>query len=538
MVELSKKLINVRKALEQEEIVESGFEHRDNMNLEVKFDYFIQPRTNVSTYDVVGYVFMPNELKINKETYSKIKFYRDFQGFIRFQTPIFPLEGLVSENNQLSPLNRIQWLLDSITNGMLDGISGSGSGGNVSDKLIYEMKMLAQMVRSNLRNQVIFLIDLFPRDDAIEIVNENIPNLVQTLRKVQARLFEHGRNLYNFRVPEQVRECYRAADEYVSYYIEHYLTILADQVLDEEIFKGNLPILEKMIVEQQLTRKKKGYVLVLDLNPAGDQDGEKSTDLSKFHHWKVLLKNYIKQVLNLNIREREERQKYLQIIGAIGAIIAMAVSFFLGYLLQQYLPDTSFPFILSVLVAYALKDRIKFSINTSGEKWLAKWTPDKKYDIEDPLKNQKIGVSKESMQFVTHSKVSSDVMLIRNKDRKHLIERELGSEDVILFKKHIKLFNSKIIGLHDRHKNINDILHINIRNFLTYALEPESLVPLYDGARSEVRDVAVPVMYHVNLVLKLMYRVKEGGNEKKVQFKHIRIIFNKNGIQKVEQIDV
>ncbi|MFX0102001.1 MAG: hypothetical protein ACFFCS_20720, partial [Candidatus Hodarchaeota archaeon] len=105
MVEFLGKLVRPRKEMLHEDLLESEFEYRDKNNFDVKFDYLIQKGLEKSNYSVTGYIFIPRHLKINKDTYGKQEFFRDFQSFVRFQTPVFPLIGLVKDTNTLSPLN-------------------------------------------------------------------------------------------------------------------------------------------------------------------------------------------------------------------------------------------------------------------------------------------------------------------------------------------------------------------------------------------------------------------------------------------------
>ncbi|MBD3187622.1 hypothetical protein GF325_12380 [Candidatus Bathyarchaeota archaeon] len=567
MTDYTRKVVNVKKALEQEDLLDYGFEHRDKTTVEVKFDYFIQEGSKKNNYSVTGYIFIPKALKVNKETYSKVKFYRDFQGFIRFQTPIFPIKAIANPKNGLSPLNRIRDLLQAFVNGT--------GGRNEIHELEYELKMLAQIFRSNLRNQVIFLVDLISRDDTVEIIVDSVSEILEAIDDVQVAFLSLERLIYTMQLPEHLRACYRAADEYMSYYIEHYLTILHGRLERDAMFTQVLPDLQEMVFTQQDRRKRLKYNLVIgdawkgwdgastklvgdstDSGTPGDSGAARDVedkndnaagvpvstvnhharrDPSKFQYWKSTLKQYIKSVLDLEIIRSKSMARYRQAIAVVGAAVAMAVSVLTGFLLELYLPNTSLPFILAVMVAYALKDRIKSSINSSGEKMLRRWFPDEKYEIQDPLTGQEIGRCKESMAFITREQVPQEVMDIRNKDRHSILEREAGNEEIIKYRKGIKLYARKILQLHERHKNINDILHINIQNFLNYGLDPEERVPYLDRQQRVIKDVPVPVMYHLNIILQLQY--KTGDDGVKTQFKRIRIVFNKQGIQDVEEIN-
>nr|MDO8112763.1 hypothetical protein [Candidatus Sigynarchaeota archaeon] len=492
MVEAPKKIPSRHKALFQDELLDSGFEFKDKNNLEVSFDYFLQKGVVKNDYSITGYFFIPPELKVSKETYSKQQFFHDFQSSIRFQTPIFPLTAIVNPENSLSPLNRIKKILDEIMTGKYDE-------GEINERLIYELKMHAQIVRSNLKNQVVLLTDLCPSNDPSEIEIETVQDLIATVYKIQEKFHEFEPIFFSVQFPERTRATYFAADEYVSYYIEHYFTVLLQKLETRGCYKELIPAIQEMIAKRQQRRKKMDYTLVID---SANADGSKN---DKIHYWKSFLKSYIKQVLVLQTKEREDRKTLGQVIGALGAILAMLFFVIVTLLLLNQIAQYSAAFILILIIAYALKDRIKVLINTVGERMLAKWVSDKKYDIVDTLKKEKIGFCTESARFIKLDQVPDEVIKIRNKDRTSILEKEFTQENVILYRKHIKLYTEKITHIHERHKNINDVLRINIKNFLAYAWEPEEKILYFNSAEKKLVDVSVPIEYHFNMVLQQVY---------------------------------
>ncbi|MHA1699388.1 MAG: hypothetical protein ACTSWN_11150, partial [Promethearchaeota archaeon] len=287
--------------------LETEIETKGLESVDVKFDYFIQKNVKINRYSIVGYIFLPKDLRINKDTYKKEEFFHDFRSFIRFHTPVFPLMGLIKEQNNLSPLNRVKSIIAELASGQKDEEE-------LYDRIIYELKMLAQIIRGNLRNQVVFLLDQCSRGGPMEILVEKIQDTLDTLKRIQSEFYSLQSIFFTVQVPEKARVCYYAADEYVSYYIEHYFTILLKELSKNDFFKIIIPDIQEMITFQQEHRKNMGYRLTFN-----DED----EDNSKFHYWRQTLKNYFKEVLFLTIKEREKRSKYAQFIGVVGAIIAM-----------------------------------------------------------------------------------------------------------------------------------------------------------------------------------------------------------------------
>ncbi|MEX2682358.1 MAG: hypothetical protein Q6373_012225 [Candidatus Sigynarchaeota archaeon] len=527
MVEGPRKVVGSHKTLYKDEHLESAFEAKDRNNLEVSFDYLLHKGVaKEEEYSITGYFFIPPELKISKDTYTKQMFFHDVQSQIRFQTPHFPLKSYIDPGNKLSPLNRIQVILQEMVRGKFDD-------DETNERLVYELKMHAQIVRSNLKSEIGVVIEMCSHQESPSSIIQITSDLLDSVNKIQDQFHKIENDLNSMQLPRKTRETYHAADEYVSYYIEHYMTLLLETIKDNACFDSLINAIHDVIVRRQERREAKGYTLVIDPDV---NEQTKSTKNTKIHYWKSFLKFFIKQVLVLETREREERKMVMQIIGTIGAIIAMSVFviftfFFLGF--GQF----SVPFVLATLVFYAIKDRTKVMFNAIGERISNKMIPDKVYDIVDTLKKKDtIGSVKESMQFIKIDQVPDEVLEIRNKDRTSSIENEYSQENVILYRKHIKLNTSKITHIHERHKNITDMLKINIKNFLLNAWDPEEEILYYNRKKRELTNVPVPIRYHMNMVLQQEYI--DAKNTERKRYKRIRVVFQKDGIDDVEEISV
>ncbi len=518
------------KILYKDDHIESAFEAKDRNNLEVSFDYLLHKGAKGASkedeYTITGYFFIPPELKVTKETYTKQTFFHDVQSSIRFQTPHFPLKSYINPDNQLSPLYRIRALLN-------DMVSGKFDDEDVNYRLIYELKMHAQIVRSNLKSEIGLIVEFCSRRESVEVITETMTGILENISTIQDKFHGLEPEFYSMQLPQKTRETYLAADEYVSYYIEHYMTVLLDTIKCQSCYETIIPSIQNLIARRQERRKSMGYTLVIDPDV---NEQNKATKNTKIHYWKSFLKHYIKEVLVLETKEREERKMVMQLVGTVGALTAMSLFVLFTFLFLGF-GQYSVPFVLATLIFYAVKDRIKVLFNAIGERLSNKMIPDKVYDIVDVLKKKDtIGTVKESMQFIKIDKVPDEVLEIRNSDRTSVIENEFSEENVILYRKHIKLNTSKITQIHERHKNITDVLKINIKNFLAYAWDPEEDILYFNTAKKELVDVPVPIRYHINVVLQQVYI--DNKNMTKSLFKRIRVVFEKDGIDNVEEMSV
>src|SRR5271157_3832298 len=80
--EPNKNSVNYR-ALFQDEMLETELEYKDKNNFEVSFDYILQKNMKINDYSITGYIFIPPELKLNADTYTRQQFFQDFSSFTR-----------------------------------------------------------------------------------------------------------------------------------------------------------------------------------------------------------------------------------------------------------------------------------------------------------------------------------------------------------------------------------------------------------------------------------------------------------------------
>lgn len=69
----------------------------DRFSVEFKIGYVVKKDRPRSDFMINTWMFVPNNLDINAETYSKNQFYRDVKSNIRLITPIYSLKELATE---------------------------------------------------------------------------------------------------------------------------------------------------------------------------------------------------------------------------------------------------------------------------------------------------------------------------------------------------------------------------------------------------------------------------------------------------------
>ena len=79
--------------------IELNVTQHDRFQLEFKMVYPIHHEHKTSEYNADVFFFLPRNLSVNPYTFTSLEFYNDFSEYIRFKTPIFPLEALVEPDN-------------------------------------------------------------------------------------------------------------------------------------------------------------------------------------------------------------------------------------------------------------------------------------------------------------------------------------------------------------------------------------------------------------------------------------------------------
>ena len=75
-------------------MIEKNVKIHDKFSLELKFGYSTRRKVKENLFEVNTWIFIPNSLDINRQTYSKTDFYKDLKTNIRLITPEFLLRDI------------------------------------------------------------------------------------------------------------------------------------------------------------------------------------------------------------------------------------------------------------------------------------------------------------------------------------------------------------------------------------------------------------------------------------------------------------
>lgn len=495
---------------------ESSIERHDLYNFESKIDYSINkdPKTKKSSYLLEAFFFIPENLQINKESYSKEQFFLDLNNRIRFKTPQMSFKGIISNSNKLSPINVIL--------GKLKDLEYGKNEPDTEIRIEREIRLLACIVKVTLRDQFNYLFDNYHHLEKQIDINALLDIFLSSIIKLEKKLDCLREKFLFTRIPQKLREAFQFADEYISLQIKTWIAEALRQ-LEERLDDQNRSKMIKIIDKEQEFRKSIKSRVVLKENSSNEA----------FSYNESMLKKYVQGVLYLEKKKKDPKSSSLEILYSVAAGLAMFLSLFFGLLFLSNFAQNSLPFITVAVVIYMLKDRIKDNIRGMSQKAVGVYFPFKRVDIIDEFYQKTIGESKEKVNFLKDKDIPHEILNIRTSSHQSALEKEGKPEVVLQYKQKITLLNDEIEKIHKRKKDLSNILRFNIKEFLRYADDPIQYELLWNGTKRKVEEIAVAKVYHLNIVLKMTSY--EGKKLKDTNFKKFRVILDQNGIKRIEE---
>lgn len=475
----------------------------DNFSIEIKSIYENIYKKKKSKYDTITYLFVPNGLNINAQTYSKNKFYNDVKVYIRYNTPLYTLSEILKL--ETSPLNQLVSNVDKFLIGKTSKKLKTEFEANVkmfgavlNNSLKHEFEQLKQTLKkSNNKFNVLFFEDL-------DTIIQRYRQLVSSLNSIKTK--------------QNLKRIIKYGDEFISNSVNYYLINLHNYCLNRKIKKETINFIVKFISKEQKYRKTQDF----DLVPKDDYFDE------TLLHKRSQLKKYIEGVLFLNRDIRKDGTLFEQTIFALAAGIAMVFSTGVAFYYQSVYGNFTLPFFIALVVGYMFKDRIKWLIGLLFIQKSDSLFYDYKVKIKDQ-KNNNIGYIKENFTYVPLNKLGPKVKKHRFSDAIESMDYGLDGEQIIQYKKKIVL-NPKKFGkeiLDNKLDGLADITRINFHRFIPQMDDPKKKYSLLKKGHIVTRTGNK--IYHINVIQKLY-------TENGIFFKHYRLVMNRKGIKRIEYI--
>jgi hypothetical protein len=507
------------------DLIDSRIEIHDSNHFEVKLDYSLESNRQKNRYRVEAYFFTPLSLGITQDTYLKKQFYNDVQAYIRFKTPGISLAALLASDSKSSPLARLDVALPMLVK--------FPQRPTALENISYDLRLVGCLIRAHVRDRIALTCEMVnglgaaipSKSQALEDIRKETGRLLSELGAVLSRFRGLRMHLLDPGVPAWIRETQEYVDEYLSITNENFLTRLL-QVLDEKpqcasLFPEMRALLRESILTEQEHRAEAGYPSLVE------SDGG-----LQYVFRRGLLKKFVMSVLFLEISKDKEGGRVSDVFAAIAAGISMLVASLVGLWVQQRYLSSTWPFLVTIVLLYMLKDRLKEWLRTFFSRKMTRFLADYSVRIFDSHSGLDIGRCREAFGFLRPEQIPPEVLALRHRNARASIEPTSKPEVVIKYEKEITLNGKVVEKLGGLQHEINDIIRFNLSQFLVQADDPVAPVIIYDPVRDQVEEIACPKVYHINLVFVLRAEDKH----KPPSMEHVRVVIDKQGIRSLQHM--
>ena len=487
---------------------------RDRDEFELKLEFLADESLVENVYAQEFYFFIPGALQINRRTYKKAHFYRDVTSLVRFKTPSMSIDQLLDPERRRSPYNQVLRLL--------------AADDSDSDLLIEELKLTANVIRSYVRNVAgKVLRELNKPNSDWERIQRKTEGLLREIAALRKALAMTKREMHQSDHWKPLVYHLEYVDEFVSLITENHLTYLLKelQASEEESARVLVEAVKACILNEVEHREQEAYTSKYYKDP------EKKTEYRIYR--RGLLKKYVMSVLQLRVQRHQVLERYTHLVGAVAAGLAMLFYLVLLVWWGEGFLFNSMPFILLSVVLYILKDRLKELVKMEFFKQASKWFPDYSIDIRVEDEEPQVGTLTEYWTFLPKRRLPEMIRKRRNRDFHTELEKAKRVEKVFYYRRELTLF-SEHLARRMRRFHINNLLRFNLQTFTRKASSAYQDGIQLNPETGELEEVRCPKVYHVNVVMKTLYREKKG--EQKTNLKEFRIVLDKNGIKRIETV--
>ncbi|MDM1045021.1 hypothetical protein HX004_08965 [Myroides sp. 1354] len=481
----------------------------DAFTLEMKVGFIKGENQHKSDFTINTWIFIPNTLDLNTTTYSKDQFYSDVKSKVRFITPVYKLTTIVDEG--AIPYNN----LSAATHDLLLAETEL----NVYE-IEFQLKMFMAIFRSALRNAVTEFKQA-KEDQHVDLIHTYVNSSIAIRDKYRALKEELHQN-------EQVTgkeylNYFSFADEYLSYTLLRYSFLLLDRLMlvSDERFQLLQQQVKQLILSEQAYMKSKGYSFI--------KANEKATNQEVIYRY-AMLNKYVESDLLLESNKKKDSDGIFvqQVYYSIAAGVSMVFATIVAFSFQQKYGNFTMPLFVALVVGYMLKDRIKelmrfYFAGKLGGKYF-----DNKTSIS--VKGKQIGWIKEAVDFITDEKVPSEILNIRNRSVLLEVENRIHNEKILLYRKKVSLDRGEMMKNSTYFfKGVHDIFRFNLTRLMQRMDNPKVAVLSLDEQNEQVIGFYADKVYYINFISQIEY-------EDHTEYKRYRIICQRDGIQKIEEL--
>jgi hypothetical protein len=485
-------------------MIDENIKIHDQYSFEIKLGYKPSREEVASDYQVDTYLFIPDSLDINQQTYNKKDFYNDLKIYVRFITPICLLKDIL--NCTIDPYNRLKKACDILIR--------KGITKNIL-QFEFHVKMFCSIFSSSLSREIFHIKRNRNSQDANYLVQDFVENV--SLIKKQYRELRKILNVST--INQQHYLIYLFGDEFISNTTEKYLFTLFSMIqqnkvrVDESQKESVIAAIENV----SDYRKQQGY-----LTPNEDQSNE------ELIYRRNVLKKYIQNVLFLNTRYKTEGKLVEHVLFGIAAGVSMLFATAVVFYVQKKYGNFTLPLFMTLIFSYMFKDRIKAIFGAYFKKFLRGFYSDKKTNFYSD-RGQKVGYYQENTDYVSEKSIPTKIKKLRNRQHITDIENNWMGEKILLYQKRTKLYSKNFNNVFQDYEitGVNDISRINVQRFTQKMDNPKTKTYLLKN--QEKKTLNARRVYHINIIMKF-HSINDSF------YKRYRMVLNRDGIKRIEKV--
>lgn len=491
------------------------FRIHDRTHLEFAIDYPVEARGR--TYVWEAYFFVPESFRIHEATYSKKAIYEDLQSYVRYAVPEVPFEILASraETGWLARVRRA-----------VEGAIGAPAGSAAANEAVRELRLLSCMVRASgvaaMRAASAGLSRISSPPDVDRLRRESLA-FAWACREVAVQTHEiAGLAGPAKALPDEVRFALRWCDEAVSIAIETLCAEFALQLEGSAEVEAQDPDLAERVAAQAVAEARHRAAVGYD---SVGRAGATERDVEHLEFRRHVLKRFTASALWLALDLREGAGWALHAFYAVAAAVAMSFAVAAAFGTSRFSADL-FRYAVLVVVAYAIKDRLKAFLQDRFQRWIARRFPDRRWTIRDRDRGRDLGKVRERAGFVPFGEVPPRVLQARRLTREHDLEECARPERVLWHEKAVEVEGvpGSIFPM------LTEIFRLNLGHWLAHTDDPKRKVLFADPDDANIYSAVARRVYNVGVI----YRLRAAGEDP--PWHRIRVVVSRKGIARVEPI--
>lgn len=484
----------------------------DKTHLEFAIDYPLEKREQKRVWE--AYFFVPESFRIHEATYSKKAIFEDLQSYVRYAVPELPFRELAKQGGGA-------WL-DRVTDA-LDRSAADPASHDAAAEATRELRLWVCLVRASglAAMRAVEQLLRVPEIDVDRVKAESLgfAVLCQTVSRRFRDVVDAARKR---KLPDEVIFTLAWCDEAASLALE---AVCADLALRleanlavEEAWPDLAETVAAAAVAEAHHRDERGYDSVA-------RSGANEREIEHLEFRRHVLKRFTASVLWLSHEVREGAMWVVHVLYAIAAAVAMTFAVFAALKTTRF-ADNVFRYALLVVLAYAVKDRMKAVLQEVFQKWISSRFPDRFWTVRDRERRRDLGEVAERAGFVPFARLPAAVLAKRRLTREHELEEYARPERVLWHTKEVRLEP----GVDPSFPMLTEIFRLNIGHWLAHTDDPKRRVLFADPDDASIYAAIARRVYNVGVV----YRLR--GESEDAPWHRIRVVVSRKGILRIEPI--